>query len=317
MKITKKIVHFVMLSVLSVILSSTVSALPANQNQLSLKMGIPKRNGETAFSTMVTWRKNGENLHRTNGLVFIDGVDTKKPTSDVEIVRKIKKAINAGVAIQSPHDRGAIAKSGKDKAEILVSNKAGFNLAHVTVRDYTNQELQYSIPGKSFKSVSVRVAIDFVYSSAVEYVDGFSSGIEQKTAGGFIKVTFDNNAPIEIKTDGKSAREIEKELAKAIGANAQFSTTPLYPNFVELRSKNYKSFDGGEVQLSGLNSKSITIDVNDSGLGVLTKFNFPDEDKPADIVGNVQYIAGFFIACVLGCLFYMSKKKNVGVEKHG
>jgi len=293
-----------------VIMPNVASALPAGQNQLLLQTGTPKRSGATAFSCLVSWRKGEANPHRANGLAFINGSDSEIPGTAIEVARKITKAINAGVAIESPHDRGAIAKNSKNKAEVLVSNKADFDLTHITVRDYTNQDLHFSIPGKSFNAASIDIAIDFVYSAAVEYAAGFSTGIKHEAAGGLVKVTIDKNAPIEIKTDGKSTRQIENELALALGSNAQFSSTPIYPNYVELRSKNFKPFDGGEVQLLTLNAKSITIDVNDSGLGVLIKFDFPDINKPTDIVGKMPYIIGFLIVGILGFVFYSSKKKS-------
>ena len=304
-----------LLFIFTVTLSGIASALPANQNQLRLQTGTPKRTGETAFSYLVSWRRGDSSPHRANGLTFINGSDSNKPTSDVEVARKITNSLNAGVAIESPHDRGATAKKTKDKAEVLVSNKAGFDLTHITVRDYTNQKLRYNIPDKSFKVASVGVAIDLVYSAAVEYVDGFSTGIKQEAAGGLVTVIIDNNLPIEIKTDGKSTRQLEDELAQALGSSAHFSSTPIYPNFVELRSKNFKPFDGGEVQLPDLNAKSITIDINDSGLGVLTKFDFPDVNKPADVVGKMPYIIGFLGAGILGFVFYSSKKKTVVEDK--
>ena len=232
--IKKNILGFAILFTLAITFPGVATALPAGQDQLRLQTGTPKRNGETAFSYLVSWRKGDSNLHRANGLTFINGSDTKKPTSDVEVARKIANSLNAGVAYESPHDRGAIAKNTKDKAEVLVSNKAGFDLTHITIRDYTNQELHYNIPGKSFQAASVDVAIDLVYSAAVEYVDGFSSGKNKKTAGGLVRVIIDNNSPVEIKTDGKSAKQIETELAQALGSNAHFSSTPIYPNFVEL-----------------------------------------------------------------------------------
>ncbi len=295
---------------LAIILPSAVSALPEDHNQLRLVTGTPKKMSDTAFSYLISWRKAGSNIHRANGLIFINGADSKKSDTAIEVARKITKSLNAGVAIQSPHDRGANAKNSKNKAEVLVSNKANFDLAHITVRDYSNQRLHYNIPGKSFNSASVDVAIDLVYSAAVEYVDGFSSGIKHKAAGGLIKVIIDKNPAIEIKTNDKTTTQLENELAQALGSNAHFSSTPLYPNFVELRSKNYKVFDGGEIQLPLLNATSISIDINDPGLGVLTKFKFPDVNKPTDVVGNMPYIIGFLIAGMLGFLFYSSKRKT-------
>ena len=308
--INKKIHPLIVLFFSTMLLSGNTFALPAGQNQLHLKTSASKREGESAFSYMVTWRKDGANLHRANGLTFIEGQKAKKPTSAIESARKIANAINSSINYDAPQERGAIAKNTNNKAEVLVSNKAGFDLAQITTRDYSNQSLQYTIPGKSFQNANVDVAIDFVYSAAVEYVDGFSSGIKQETAGGWIKVTIDNNAPIEIKTDGKTTQQIEKELAKIMGSDAQFSTTPLYPNFTERKSRNYKPFDGGEVQLRDFKAKSLTIDVNDSGLGVLTKFVFPDVDKPTDVAGNIFNIIGVIIAlCLVAWFIYARKMK--------
>lgn len=313
--IKNNLLGLVILLTFSITLPNICSALPAGQNQLLLQTGIPKRNGETAISYMVAWRKGDSNLHRANGLTFINGSDTKKPTSNVEVARKITSALNAGIDYDAPGERGAIAKTSKNKAEVLVSNKTGFDLANITIRDYSNQKLHYSIPSKSFQKVTVDIAIDIVYSAAVEYVEGFSSGIQQKTAGGFVRVIIDNNSPIEIKTDGKSTKQIENELVQAIGSVAQFSTTSIFPNFVERKSRNYKPFDGGEVQLPKLNAKSITIDIGDTGLGVLTKFKFPDANKPTDVAGNIYYIIGFLVIGILGFIYYTQKTKTEDEEQ--
>ncbi len=286
-------------------LSGVVYSAPAGENQLRLFTGLSKRTGETAFSYLVSWQKEGAMQRQINGLTFINGSSSRSPTSAVEVAHKITKAINAAVIYQSPRDRGAIAKN--NKSEVIVSNHSGFDLTQITVRDYSNQALQYSIPEKSFKAAATDIAIDIVYSAAVEYIAGFSTGVKQKTAGGFVTVTIDNNLPIKIKTDGKSIKQIETELADAIGTNAHFSSTPVYPNFVQLRSKNYKSFDGGEVQLPALNARSIIVDVNDSGLGVLTKFHFTGVKQSADVVNNIPYIIGFLFAGIFGYLFFYKK----------
>lgn len=291
-------------------LSGVASALPANKNQLLVQTGTAKRSGETAFSYLVSWRKGDSNLHRANGLIFVDGIESKKPTSDIEIARKIANSLNASITYEAPQDRGAIAKNTKDKAEVLVSNKAGFDLTQMTIRDYSNQDLKFEIPGRSFNAAEVSIAIDLVYSAVVEYVDGFSSDKKKNTAGGLVRVVIDNNPPIEIKTDGKSTKQIEKELAQAIGSTAYFSSTPIYPNFVALKSRNYKPFDGGEIQLVNLNAKSITIDINDSGLGVLTKFDFPDVNKPTDVAGKMPFIIALLIVCILGYFLYTHKIKG-------
>lgn len=308
MKKNHQLLPLILLFFSTLTLSSFSYALPAGQNQLRMQTSVSKRDGESAFSYMVTWRKDGSNVHRANGLTFIEGLKSKTPSSANAIARKAANAINSSINYDAPQERGAIAKNPKNSAELLVSNKASFDLAVITTRDYSNQLLNYSIPGKSFKAASVDLAIDIVYSAAVEYVDGFSAGIEHKSAGGFVKVTIDKKAPIEIKTQGKTTQQIESELAKIIGAEAQLSSTPLYPNFTERKSRNYKPFDGSEIQLRGLNAKSITIDVHDAGLGVLTKFKFPDVDKPTDIAGNIfGIIASILGVALLGYLLYRRK----------
>lgn len=298
----------------AIALPNNALAVPAGQNQLRLLTDISKRDGESALSYMVTWRKDGSSIHRANGLIFIDGIKTKKPTTSIEISRKLANAINSSINYDAPQERGAIAKSANNKAELLVSNKNGFDLAQITTRDYSNQVTQFSIPGKSFQSASIDVAIDFVYSAAVEYVDGFSAIAEQKTEGGYIKLTIDNKTPIEIKTDGKTTKQIEKELAQILGSGAQFSSTPIYPNFTERKSRNYKPFDGGEIQLGSFNAKTFSIDVHDAGLGVLTKFEFPDIDKPTNIAGNIFNIIGGIIVVALIGYFLYTRKMSKGTQ---
>ncbi|NOQ17030.1 MAG: LPXTG cell wall anchor domain-containing protein, partial [Methyloprofundus sp.] len=92
-----------------------------------------------------------------------------------------------------------------------------------------------------------------------------------------------------------------------------FSSTPIYPNFVQIRSKNYKSFDGGEVQIPSLNARSITIDINDSGLGVLSKFIFTSVKQPVNIINKVPYIIGFLLLGIFGYSL-LRKKKSVVVR---
>lgn len=284
-------------------LPTAVSALPANQNQLRVQTEASRRDGETAFSTLVSWRKGDANLHRANGLIFINGLKSKQPTSDVDIARKAANALNGNINYDAPSERGAIAKSTKGQPEFFISNRDGFDLSQITVRDYSNQTLKFDLPGTSFGEAKVDVAIDLVYSAAVEYVDGFAGSDKEKTEGGTVTLKIDDADPIEIDTTNKSAADIEKELAKAI-SGADFSSTPIYENYVELKSRNYKPFDGGEIQLRGFAAKTIGIDVNDSGLGVLTKFKFPDVNKPTDVASKMPYIVTALILAVLGYVFY-------------
>lgn len=294
------------ISVFSV--SGAVCASAEGTNQLRLKTSFSKRTGETAFSYLVTWRKGDEPSRDINGLMFVDGTSMKSPTTDTEVAYKISKALNAAIVTRTPLDRGAVAKT--NKAEMTVSNQEGFELSRISTRDYSNQELSYSIPNKSFKAAETAIAIDIVYSAAVEYIAGFSTAVKQETAGGFVTVTIDDNSPIQIRTDGKTTKEIEKELADALGNGASYSSMPIYPNFIQIRSKNYKPFDGGEVQIPALNAKSITVDINDSGLGVLTKFEFTSVKQPVHIVSKIPYIIAVLFVGAFGYI-YLKKKKPV------
>jgi len=288
--------------------ANTVQASPVNTQQLQVKTSESKRTGETALSYLVSWRKGESRIYNANGLTFISGTETDEPTSSVDAAYKLEKALNGAIDHDSPHLRGAVAKA--NKSSLTVSNREGFDLTRITVRDYSNQALEYSLAGKDFDTEAIDIAIDIVYSAEVEYMRGFSKGVKKQAAGGFVSLTVDSKAPIKIITDGKSTEQIEKELAAALGAKAQFSTSPIYLNFEQIRSKNYKSFDGGELQISGLKAQHITVDVSDAGLGVLTKFDFTKVEKPVDIANNLPYLVGLLVA-VFGYLFFSARKKTV------
>jgi len=301
-----KNINSILILLFTFTLSGVANSAVEGTNQLRLKTGLSTRTGETAFSYLVTWRKGDEALKDINGLIFVNGTKTRAPSTAKEIAYNITKAINAAVVTRTPLDRGAIAKNNKD--EVIVNNKTGFELTRITVRDYSNQALSYSIPHKSFNTAKIGIAIDIVYSAAVEYIAGFSTAVKQETAGGYVSVKIDDNAPVKIITNGKTIEAIEAELAEALGTVADFSSTPIYPNFVQIRSKNYKSFDGGEVQLPSLNARSITIDIHDSGLGVLTKFVFGSVKQPVNLVSKVPYLIGILLASIIG--FVLWKKKT-------
>ncbi len=291
-------------------LPSISAANPEKTNQLRIQTSAPKRSIETSFSSMVSWQKEGIHFNKANGLAFIKGTDAKKPITAIEVTKKVAGSLNAAIKTEAPSDRGAIAEISKDKAEFLIFNKAGFEIDRITTRDYTNQVLSYNIPGKSFANAAVDISINLVYTAEVEYIKNFASDVKPETAGGSVTITIDNDAPMVIQTKNKSTKQLEVEMAKVLGAKAAFSSTPIYPNFTEIRSKNYKAFDGGEVQLLGLNAKSITIDINDSGLGVLTKFDFPNTNKVESSTSNIPYLLGFLMVAGLGYFFYSRKPEQ-------
>jgi len=283
-------------------------ANPERTDQLLIQTSAPKRTIETSFSTMVSWQKEGINFNKSNGLAFIKGTTAKKPLTAIEVNKKVAGSLNAAIKTEAPSDRGASTEISKDKAEFLIFNKASFAIDRITTRDYTNQTLSYRVPGKSFSSAAVDISINLVYTAAVEYVRDFSSDIKYETAGGSVTITIDKDTPIVLQTKGKSTQQLEVEMAQALGSKAIFSSTAIYPNFTENRSKNYKAFDGGEVQLPRLGAKSITIDINDSGLGVITKFRFPYIAKARNESDDIFPIIAFLIAAGLGYFFYTRKK---------
>mgnify|MGYP000134850158 CR=1 FL=1 len=299
---------------LSILLSCLLSvpsismANPERTDQLLIQTSSPKRTIETSFSTMVSWQKEGINFNKSNGLAFIKGTTAKKPLTAIEVNKKVVGSLNAAIKTEAPSDRGASTETSNDKAEFLIFNKASFAIDRITTRDYTNQTLSYRVPGKSFSSAAVDISINLVYTAAVEYVRDFSSDIKYETAGGSVTITIDKGTPIVLQTKGKSTQQLEVEMAQALGSKAIFSSTAIYPNFTENRSKNYKAFDGGEVQLPRLDAKSITIDINDSGLGVITKFRFPYIDKAENESDDMLPIIAFLIAAGLGYFFYNRKK---------
>jgi len=298
--------------ILAIVASTPITSFAAleGENQLRIQTGTPKKTNETIFSSLVAWKKESGASNKAKGLTFFDGSKAKKITTDIDAAKKIAKSLKSGIDYEAPTARGAKAKYIDNKAEFVLSNIAGFDLTRAVFGDYTNQKLQYSIPEKSFKEAGVDIAIDLVYSKAVEYIDGFSSNVQSQTNGGVITITIDNHSPVEIQTKGKTTKQLETELDKALGKIARFSSQPVYPNIVELKSRNYKPFDGGEVQIFSLQAKSITIDIDDSGLGVLTKFRFPAIDEPEDnFDSSVLSLVGLLLIASLGYVFYARNKE--------
>ncbi len=295
-------------------LSGITHAQPAGQDQIRILTSAPKRTGQTAFSNLIGWRKGVSYEGRANGLTFINGSDEKKPMSDKEVAHRIVVSSKGAMSYEAPADRGAKVEQVDGKAEILISSKEGFDFTHTTFRDYSNQKLSYNIPGKSFQSVNVGISINLVYSAIVEFVMATTTNKTTKASGGWVKVLIDNDPLIEIKTDGKTTEQIEKELASELKGKGIFSKSSIYPNHVESSSRNYKPFDGGEVQLLRLSANSITIDVNDPSLGVITKFDFPDVNKPVDVASRMPYIIGFTVLAVIAGLVFLNRRKSSDEE---
>ncbi len=287
---------------------------PANQDQIRIHTGTPKKNGETLFSYTVTWRIDGGLTYRSTGLTFIQGPDKPHPTVGTEIGKKIVIALNDAMEYLYPSWRGANVQQPEGKEEVILSNNQGFDFTDLTFRDYSNQELTYDLMGKTFSAANVGIAIDIVYAADVENIAEFNPGKPKNASGGTITVRISNKEPVSVKTDGKSLDQIEKDLARALGGIAKFSATPIFPNIKDETTRNYKPFDGGEVQLIGLSADSISIDINDPSLGTLTKFQFPDTNKPTEIASYIPYIvytgAGIAVLYFFFTWYMQSKKEE-------
>ena len=284
-------------------------AAQEGSDQLRVLTGEPKKTNETIFSSLVAWRQEDGEENKAKGLTFIDSSKTKKKITDIEAAKTIAKSLNAAINYKAPHSRGAMVRYTDNKAEFVITNITDFDLTRMFIGDYTNQKIQYNVPGKKFSEAGVDIAIDLVYSAAVESIDDLSSNVVSQATGGSITIIIDNNSPIVIQTKGKNTKQLESEIDKTLGEIAHFSSEPIYPNIVELNSRTYKPFDGGEIQLFGLHAKSISIDVNDSSLGVLTKFRFPAINKIEDSFENsVIKLVSLLIIASLGYVFYSRKK---------
>ncbi|MCK5888557.1 MAG: hypothetical protein KAG19_01285, partial [Methylococcales bacterium] len=113
-------------------LSGTVQAIPAGENQLQIETSTPKREGETPFSSFVSWKKKGVSHNKANSLTFIKGPNTNKPMSDLVVANKFASSLNGAINYEAPTERGAIVHHKDGQAKVVISNRKGFNLARVT-----------------------------------------------------------------------------------------------------------------------------------------------------------------------------------------
>lgn len=272
-----KPIHFICPVLAAIALSQPVNAVsttPEAQDQLRIYPSVPKRNADSLFSYTVEWRVDAGLVSRSTGMTFLNAQKISGSNGAV-VSKKIAVSLKDGMTQLEPKVRGIHIAQAAERPEITLSNKEGYSLTTVTVRDYSNQALRYEIPDKTFDVDGVQAAIDLVLTSEVEYLEGISASKAQTASTGSIDITLEGQEPIHITTDGKTTRELEEEIAAQI-SSSKLSETPIYPNLLGSDTRNFKQFDGSEVQLPELATKSITIDINDPNIGVLTKFQFRD-----------------------------------------
>lgn len=289
-----------------------VSAAPADQDKLRIHTGMPKKVGDSLFSYTVEWRKDDGKPYHATGMSFLNAnkIDPEMPAS--QVTKKLVTAmVKDGMIQMDPSWRGITVTQPQDQAEMTIANKAGYSLSTITFKDYTNQVLKYDIDGKSFNAGGVQVAIDLVLAADVEYLDDFSAKKTQTASQGDIEITLDDQKSIHIKTDGKTTRELEREIAAQL-SSSRLSETPLFAGIIGKDTRNNKPFDGSEVQLSDSSAHSVTIEITDPALGVLTKFKFKDESRSVNVVEPrfMLGVLGGISLLILAYFGYKNQRKN-------
>ncbi|MDD4913571.1 MAG: hypothetical protein PHW13_00865 [Methylococcales bacterium] len=288
-----------------------ISATPASQDELRIHTSMPNKTHDSLFSYTVEWRMDDGELYRSTGISFLNAARLDSNASTAQIGKKLVSAMKDGMVQLDPNWRGVTVTQPRDQPEIVVANKAGFSVTTVTVRDYSNQALSYDLNGRRFNQDGVQIAIDLVYAADVEYLEGFTSKKAQSASQGEIDITVGDQKPVRIKTDGKTSRQLEEEIARSL-SGSHLSDKPLYEGMVSTDTRNNKPFDGGEVQLPNVSATSITIGITDPALGVLTKFRFKDENHSVKVIEPRFMLgilgAGSLLAVV--AIWYRNRKKQ-------
>lgn len=290
--------------------SSYAGATPAGENKLRIHTSLPKKAGESLFSYTAEWRQDGGKLYHSTGMSFLDAQKYDESASAARVAKKLATSIKDSMIRLDPNWRGIVVDQPQEQAELILSNKTGYALTSVVVRDYTNQALAFDLVDKSFNTAPVEVALDFVLAADVEYLDKFSGQKPTTASQGEIEIRIDEQNPILIRTDGKTTAEIEAEIAKQLNV-AKLSGTSLVTSQANKDTRNIKPFDGSEIQLSNLAAKSIGINISDPDLGVLVKFRFKDEGSAVSPESNSMLVI-LVLAGVLMAGYFWRKKQKAG-----
>ena len=283
-----------------------IPATPAGQDVLHIHTGVPQRHHDSLFSYTAEWRMDDGEVYRSTGISFLKAAQNDTAVTGATIARKILTALKDGMIQLDPNWRGVTVVQPPEQAEVVIANKNGFSLTTVTVRDYSNQPLSYNLDNKSFQQDGVQIGLDLMYSAEVE------SKKSLVASTGEIEIGIDDQKPLIIKTDGKTTKQLEEEIARQL-PGAHFSDKPLYDGMVSNDTRNNKPFDGGEVQLPHFAGKSIHIFINDPALGVLTKFKFKDENYTVKIIEPRVMIAalGGGSLLMVAVIWFRNRKKTV------
>lgn len=288
-----------------------LAATPAAQDKFRIHTHVPKRTLDSLFSVTAEWRIDEGELFRVTGLSFLNPnkIDAASANPDSFASKKLQIAIKDGLIQLDPNWRGIVLNQVQDQPEVTISNKAGYSLTNITFRDYSNQAVTYDLVDKSFTEAGVQIAFDLMYTADVEYLEGFTHKTAQTASQGEIIIQIDQQTPVHIKTDGKTTKALEEEIAKHI-SQSQTSITPLYPALTSSDTRNIKPFDGSEVQFLNLAAKSISIDITDPALGVLSKFKYPDDNSSVHVLEPRFMMAVLAVLSLASVLFFWWKNKK-------
>ena len=279
----------------------------AGQNMLRIQNSLPKKTSDSLFAYTAEWRIDDGEIYRATGIAFLNAAKLDSHATAALVSKKLLTAIKDGLIQLDPNWRGITVNQPQDQAELLISNRSGYSFTNIIVRDYSNQALGFEAGDKSFNAAGVQAAIDLVLAANVEYLDGFSSKKSQTASQGEIIISFDDQKPVHIQTDGKTTAELEQEIARQL-AGSQLSNTSLFPMLINLDTRNNKPFDGSEIQLLNLNAKTIHIEITDPSLGVLSKFKYADGNATAKLV-EPKFIMIILALLGLGVSVYLWKRK--------
>lgn len=305
--------YYLALTILSSMLliqtANAITTTPAEQDKLQVHVSVPKRMQDSLFSYSVEWRIDDNELYRSTGISFLNAAKQDANSSDVFIAKKLLTSFKDGMIQLDPNWRGVTITQPQDQPELVIANKTGYSITTITFRDYSNQVLSYDLAGKTFTDEGVQIGIDMVLTADVEYVEGYTTKKAEYASQGEVIVHIDGEKTVHVKTDGKTTRQIEDEIALQLGSS-HLSIKPLYEGLVSTDTRNNKPFDGSEVQLLNLAAKSISIEVTDPALGVLTKFKFKDENHTVKVI-EPRFMLGVLVAASLFAVgFTWFRKKN-------
>ena len=326
--ISKRATSTVLVFMAGFITLPAFGAIPAGTSGLKITTGAPKRPADGMISVNSRYRLEGDMTYESTGLVLGLGAGKSVPDTAVGLATQLTDSIKRSMTFQQPEWIGIEARQEKAPdgsllPEWFLLNKEGFAYTRIHFRDYSNAKVTFAPLAQSFAKADVQVGIDIVESVSAINPGESAYRQEQKegpsgAAGGGITIAIGGGVPVQIETKGKRPEEIEKLLAEKLASNgAQTSGSPIVPDAEDQTMlRQVASFDGSEVQFQNLDQPSITVDVNDPSLGVITKFGF--KDPGGSVTGGLlSYVLPVLVLVGAGLFYFkdrfFKKQEDTGV----